>query len=310
MDSPYKPSIQDCRALLRDILMPKCLDIDLVLRILQKHEATGVPLPKAVFDEIHWAFTRVCKFDEAERVIATMRNAGYGPDNIAYSQVISGLCKSGKLEDACLLMDEIEERGCVTDSKTWGILIEAHHTIDEQLELFNKMLKKNVEPDAHVLEILVDGLCAAKRVDYAYTLLIQAMDKSTVRPRKTTYTNLMEKLLEERKLEKAMNLLHSMKTHKFQASPWPFIRYIAEFGTAEAMEFLKAMSSEKQPYPSFSIYFYVLKAFLMKGRESEARDLLKKCPHYIQSHAEILTLFTLQGRTRASASPEVLASRS
>ncbi|KAI3512879.1 hypothetical protein L1887_20201 [Cichorium endivia] len=40
------------------------------------------------------------QFDEAQKMMTAMKDAGYEPDNITYSQLIFGLCKAWRLEDA------------------------------------------------------------------------------------------------------------------------------------------------------------------------------------------------------------------
>ncbi|KAF5184634.1 Pentatricopeptide repeat-containing protein [Thalictrum thalictroides] len=115
------------------------------------------------------------------------------------------------------------------------------------------MLEKNFEADADLLEVLVSGLCSKGRVDSAYTLVTE------------------------------------MK-QKYPPFPEPFEDFISKFGTVDdAKEFLTALSVTQ--YPSFSAYLHLLKAFFKEGRQSEARDLLYKCPHHIRNHADVSILF-------------------
>ncbi|PIA51664.1 hypothetical protein AQUCO_01100491v1 [Aquilegia coerulea] len=293
IDSPYKPSARACSDLLRRISMAATPDLDLVFRVVKKYESSGQTLSKALYDGIHRSLTSVGRFDEAEKILETMRNAGYEPDNITYSQIVFGLCKAGRLEEACEVLDEMEAQGCVPDIKTWTILIQGHCTtgeIDQALKCFTKMLEKNFEADADLLEVLVSGLCSKGRVDSAYTLLTEMVDKAKLRPWQATYKLLIQKLLGERKLEEALSLLRLMKKQKYPPFPEPFEDFISKFGTVDdAEEFLTALSVTQ--YPSSSAYVHLLKAFFKEGRQSEARDLLYKCPHHIRNHADVLNLF-------------------
>ncbi|KAL5718069.1 hypothetical protein ACHQM5_011008 [Ranunculus cassubicifolius] len=293
MDSPYKPSIMDCRGLLKYISLTNTPDMSLVYRVVNKYESTGHTLSKAIYDGIHRSLTSIGNFEEAEKILVTMRNAGYEPDNITYSQVVFGLCKAGRLEEACNSLEEMEAKGCVPDMKTWTILIQGHcyaGEIDKGLKCFAKMLEKNVQADADLLEILVSSLCVKNRVNAAYILLTEMVDQAKLRPWQATYKKLIEKLLGERKLEEAMNLLYSMKKKQYPPYPEPFVEFISKSGTVnDANEFLKALSMKQ--YPSFAAYVHILKAFFKEGRQSEARDLLYKFPHHIRNHAEITNLF-------------------
>uniref|UniRef100_A0A5B7C193 PROP1-like PPR domain-containing protein n=1 Tax=Davidia involucrata TaxID=16924 RepID=A0A5B7C193_DAVIN len=293
LDGPYKPSIQDCSVLLRTISRSGNPDLDLVFRVVKKYEAAGNSLSKAVYDGIHRSLTSVGRFDEAENIIEAMRNAGYEPDNITYSQVVYGLCKAKRLEEACKMLEVMEANGCVPDLKTWTILIQGHCSADEvdkALFCFANMMEKNADADADLLDVLINGFLSQKRIVGAYKLLVELVDKARLVPWQATYKNLIQKLLGERKLEEALNLLHLMKKQNYPPFPEPFVQYISKFGTVEdAGDFLKALSMKD--YPSVSAYLHVFESFFEEGRHSEAKDLLYKCPHHIRKHKAIYGLF-------------------
>lgn len=302
MDSPFKPSVQDCGMLLRSISSCENPDLDLVFRVAKKYESTGNTLSKAVYDGMHRSLTSAGRFDEAENIVKVMRNAGYQPDNITYSQVVFGLCKARRLEDACEVLDEMEAQGCLPDIKTWTILIQGHcaaNEVNKALMCLAKMMEKDCDVDADLLDVLVNGFLSQKRIDGAYKFLVEMVNKAHVRPWQATHKNLIEKLLSIRKLEEAMNLLHLMKKQNHPPFPEPFVQYISKFGTVEdAAEFLKALSVKE--YPSSTAYLHIFKAFFQEGRHSEAKDLLFKCPHHIRKHADIGKLFGSAGNTNVT----------
>lgn len=293
MDGPYKPSVQDCTMLLRSISLSSNPDLALVFRVTEKYEAVGNSLCKAVYDGIHRSLTSVGRFDEAGKIMESMRSAGCEPDNITYSQLVYGLCKARKLEEACKLLDEMEACGCVPDIKTWTILIQGHcaaKEVDKALICFAKMMEKNCDADADLLEVLINGFLSQKRIDGAYKLLVEMVNTAHLVPWQATYKLMINKLLGVRKLEEAINLLHLMKKQNYPPFPEPFIEYISKFGTVEdAGEFLNVLSAKK--YPSQSAYVHVFESFFQEGRESEAKDLLYKCPHHIRKHPDICKLF-------------------
>lgn len=294
MEGPYKPSIQDCIVLLRQISLSGNPDLDLVFRVVRNYEASGYSLSKGVYDGIHRSLTSVGKFDEADKILNTMKDAGFEPDNITYSQVVFGLCKAGRLDEACEILNEMEAGGCTPDLKTWTILIQGHclaGEVDKALSCFTNMMEKNCDPDADLLEVLVTGLCSKNRAGAAYTLVVEMVEKARLRPWQSTYKNLIQKLLGEGKLEEALKLLNIMKNHNFPPFPDPFVHYISKFGTVEdAKEFFKALTVKK--FPTSTAYLHVFQSFLKEGRHSEAQDLLYKCPHHIRNHVDIVKLFS------------------
>ncbi|KAK1373869.1 Pentatricopeptide repeat-containing protein [Heracleum sosnowskyi] len=293
MDGPYKPLAKECSLLLRAIAASSTPDLDLVFRVVDKFEVAGHILEKTGYDLIHRSLTRVGRFDEAEKIMETMRNTGYEPDNITYSQLIHGLCKARRLEDACKVLDVMIGNECLPDLKTWTTLIQGHCAageVDRALFYFSRMMEENCEADADLLDVLVNGFLNQKRIDGAYTLLIELVNRARLRPWQATYRNLIQDLLGERKLEEAVSLLHLMRKSNYPPYPEPFLQYISKFGTVDdTLRFLKALSSKE--YPTISAYQHVFQCLFQEGRHSEARDLLYKCPLHIRKHEAICSLF-------------------
>ncbi|KAL6583737.1 hypothetical protein OROMI_003026 [Orobanche minor] len=293
MDSSFKPSVTECNLLLRTIATHNNPDLDLVYRVANKFEAGGHSFSKNIYDGIHRSLTSLGKFDEAEKIVETMKIAGYEPDNITYSQLVFGLCKFKRSDEASKVLDLMEEKNCVPDIKTWTILIKGHcaaNEIDKAMLCFAKMVEKGLDVDGDLLDILINGFLSQSRTLGAHTLLVQLVQNARLRPWQSTYKNLIQKLLRERKLEEAMGLLRLMKKHDYPPFPEPFVQYISKFGSVEdAWEFLMALSVKE--YPTVSAYQHVFKSFFDEGRYSEAKDLLYKCPHHIRKHPAICSLF-------------------
>ncbi|KAF3793637.1 Pentatricopeptide repeat-containing protein [Nymphaea thermarum] len=293
MEGPYKPSMQDCSLLLQQIALSGLPDMDLVFRVVQIFEKGGNSLSKSVYDGIHRSLTSVGRFDEANQIMKTMKNAGFEPDNITYSQLVFGLCKAGRLEEARKMLDEMEEHGCTPDLKTWTILIQGHFLVGEvnqALSCFTRMLEKNCDADADLIAVMVKGLCDKNRVVDAYTILVEIVETGNLRPWQATYKLLIERLLKNGRLEEGLKLLNLMKSHGLPPFPEPFVNYISKRGTVEdGMDFLKALTVKR--FPSTSAHVHLLQAFFKEGRNPEAQDLLYKFPHHIRNHADVLSLF-------------------
>ncbi|KAJ6802375.1 pentatricopeptide repeat-containing protein, chloroplastic [Iris pallida] len=297
MDGPYKPAVQDCGMLLRQISLSATPDLGLVWRVVGKYEAGGYGMSKVVYDGIHRALTSNGRFDEAEETLGRMRGEGFEPDNITYSQLVYGLCKAKRFEEARKVLDDMEEGGCVPDLKTWTVLIQGHCAageVDEALRCLMRMVEKDCAADADVVDVLVKGLCCQRRAEGAYTLVTEMVKKSELRPWQATYKYLIQELLGENKLEEALHILGMMKGHNFPPFADPFGPYIAKYGTVEdARELLKKLSVKN--YPTATAYLHIFKHFFGEGRYTEAQDLLFKCPHHIRKNEDISKLFGSTG---------------
>ncbi|RDX86720.1 Pentatricopeptide repeat-containing protein, chloroplastic, partial [Mucuna pruriens] len=293
MDGSYKPSVEDCSLLLKSISASDEPSLDLVFRVSTKYESTGHTLSKAIYDGIHRSLTSSGKLDEAENVVNVMRNAGYEPDNITYSQVIFGFCKMKRLEEACKVLEEMESCGCIPDIKTWTILIQGHcvvNEVDQALLCLYRMIEKGCNADATILGVLIDSFLSQKRIEDAYKLLVEMVSKCGTSPWLGTYKKLIENLLGIEKFEEALDLLCLMRKHKYTPFIEPFVQYISRFGSVEdAVNFLKAWS--KGSPQSHSAYVHVFKSLLGEGRLSEAKDLLSKIRCHISKREQIRELF-------------------
>ncbi|RHN74305.1 putative tetratricopeptide-like helical domain-containing protein [Medicago truncatula] len=258
MDSSYKPSVLDCIMLLKSTSASDKLDLDLVFRVAKKFELAGYTLSKAVYDGIHRSLTSARKFDEAEKIVETMKNAGYESDNITYSQLIFGLCKTGRFEEALKVIDDMQANNIWVDIKTWTILIQWYCDackLDDALLNLYKMIETN-DADAELLEVLVDGFLKQKRVDAAYKLLLEISAKCRTCPRQATFKKLIDSLLGVRKFEEALDLLRLMKSKQYPPYHEPFVSHISKFGTMEdAAEFLRVLSLKN--YPSHTVYLQI-----------------------------------------------------
>lgn len=304
MDGPYKPSINDCSLLLRSISASRNPDMELVFRVSKKYEEAGHSLSKSFYDGIHRSLTSVGRFEEAEEIMEAMRKGGHEPDNITYSQMMYGLGKAGRLEEACKVIDIMEANGCAPDLKTWTILIQGHcaaGAVDKALFYFAKMMENDLDADADLLDILVKGFLNQNKISGAYKLLVELVQNLRLSPWQATFKNLIDKLLGEKKIEEALDLLKLMKKHNHPPYPEPFNKYISKYGTVEnALDFFKALSSKD--YPAVSAYQLMFQSLFQEGRYSEAKDLLYKCPLHVRKHKAICSLFgSLETSTTASS---------
>lgn len=293
MDSPYKPSVQDCSVLLRTLAGNSSPDLDLVFRVVNKFKETGNSLSKSVYDGIHRSLTSLGQFDEAEKIMSAMKEAGYEPDNITFSQLIFGLCKARRLEDASKVIDLMEENGCIPDIKTWTILIQGHcsaNEVEKAVIFLATMVEKGCEADADLLDVLINGFLGQKKTIGGFQVLMEMVKTGGVKPWQNSYKNLIQKLFDERKFEESLELLKLMKKHEYPPFSEAFVGYVSKYGTVDdALEFLKALSFKESP--AISAYTNVFRSLFDEGREFEAKDLLFKCPPHIRKHKSVSSLF-------------------
>ncbi|PIA51450.1 hypothetical protein AQUCO_01100350v1 [Aquilegia coerulea] len=288
MDSPYKPLVENCSSVLREILSLEMPDLDLLLRVFRKCESFGYIFPNTTYESIRKSLNSAGRLDDGRKILRAMRNVN--TDNNNYRQVVIGLCKARRLEEARKILDEMEEQGCVPDVKTWTSLVQGYcmaREIDQALKCYSEMLKKNLIADTNLIEVLVNSLCSNNKVDSAYTLVINMGDKANFSHWCATYKHLIRKLLGEKKFEKAIDLFRlALKNNDNPPVFQLFADYISKDGTVEdARNLLKALNVKEEPSPS--TYIRILQSFLKVGRQPEARILFQKFPDHIRNHPDI-----------------------
>ncbi|CAN6903620.1 unnamed protein product [Brassica oleracea] len=219
-DGPFKPSVEDCSLLLKSLSAGPSPDLDLVYRVSRKYESTGKPLSKAVYDGIHRYLTSVARFDEAGDTMKAMRDAGYQPDNITYSQLVFGLCKARRLEEACGVLDQMEADGLFPDVKTWTVLIQGYfknNEVDKAFAFFENMLEKGLVIDSGLLDVMVGMFLSQSRIEEACKFLKEKVKNANVKPWRTTYKGVIDKLHEINKGEEALDLVQMMKKQNYHA---------------------------------------------------------------------------------------------
>ncbi|KAL0651971.1 hypothetical protein Bca4012_094662 [Brassica carinata] len=168
-DGPFKPSVEDCSLFLKSLSAGPSPDLDLVYRVSRKYESTGKPLSKAVYDGIHRYLTSLARFDEAGDTMKAMRDAGYEPDNITYSQLVFGLCKAKRLEEACGILDQMEADGLFPDVKTWTVLIQGYfknNEVDKAFACFENIMEKDKLHEINKGEEALDLVQMMKKQNY------------------------------------------------------------------------------------------------------------------------------------------------
>lgn len=99
-----------------------------------------------------------------------MQEKGFNPDVVTYSTLIECFGKTGKVEMACRLFDEMLASGCCPNIVTYNILLdclERSGRTAEAVDLYAKLKQQGLTPDSitySVLERLQSGSHAKVRL--------------------------------------------------------------------------------------------------------------------------------------------------
>ncbi|XP_057522462.1 pentatricopeptide repeat-containing protein At2g06000-like [Amaranthus tricolor] len=140
-------------------------ELDKALNLLREMVNRNVPPNKYTFSILIIA---LCKENRLNEACDLLRQLKLRNDIVLqpfmYNSVIDGLCKAGKVDEANVIVSEMDERNCKHDKYTYTILIIGHCMKGRMLEaikIFNKMLSVKCTPDDVTVKSLLSCLVKA-----------------------------------------------------------------------------------------------------------------------------------------------------
>lgn len=148
-------------------------------------------------------------------VYRRMVNEGFVLGGIDYRTVVNALCKNGFVQAAEMLCCRVLRLGFDLDTHVCSSLVLGNCRRDdlgEAFRVFEKMSKgENCRPNSVTYSILIHGLCDAGRLEGAFQLKQEMVEKGC-QPSTRTYTVLIKAMCDIGMTDKAMNMLDEMVT--------------------------------------------------------------------------------------------------
>lgn len=157
----------------------------------------------------------LCKtgsLDMAHCMLDEMAVLGFEPDLVVYNTLVNGYAKAGKIHKAFDLLNEMKSRGCAPDAVSYTNLIHAlcaAERLEEALRLFKDMKKNGCFPDVVTYSILIDSFCKSGKLDQGYQLL-EDMIQQRCAPNQITYYRLLREHERRKELKEVLELFQKM----------------------------------------------------------------------------------------------------
>ncbi|CAK9151213.1 unnamed protein product [Ilex paraguariensis] len=114
------------------------------------------------------------RLNEARDLLRLLRwRTDIVPHPFIYNPVIDGFCKSGNVDEANVIVTEMEEKRCSPDKLTFTILILGHcmkGRMFDAISIFNKMLSVGCAPDNITVNCLISCLLKAGMPNEAFRI--------------------------------------------------------------------------------------------------------------------------------------------
>ncbi|XP_059654402.1 pentatricopeptide repeat-containing protein At4g20090-like isoform X2 [Cornus florida] len=148
----------------------------------------------------------------ATEVFWATYDLGLLPSTFVIKQLLSELCRLGKMEEALKLLKVIEERKLRFVEESYTIVIQClceRHQVEEVSHLFGRILSQGFNPKLVVYNAIICMLCKMGSMDRAERVF-KIMNKKRCLPDNVTYTALIHAFGVARNWEAAYSLLVEM----------------------------------------------------------------------------------------------------
>ncbi|CAA6658683.1 unnamed protein product [Spirodela intermedia] len=226
----------------------------------------------------------LCRANQVEKgrqILRDIRSTRSRPPGvITYTSVISGLCKMGKMADACEVFDEMLAAGITPTEVTFNVLIDGFGKAGDTASaaaVHAKMAAAGCSPDVVTFTSLIDGHCRAGQLEEALRL----WRDMSVLPNAYTFSVLVNALCRVNRLSEARELLAELRRRADIAVPGAFVYNPAIDGFCKAGNLQEANRlvmemEEKGCSPDKVTYTILIIGHCMKGRVADAISLFGK----------------------------------
>ncbi|XP_024031288.1 putative pentatricopeptide repeat-containing protein At5g43820 [Morus notabilis] len=162
------------------------------------HSMKGkIPFNGATYNIVMSGWCRFGRVGEMERILEMMVGDGIDPDGSTVSNLIEGLGRAGRIDDAVKIFEDMKEKnGWVPDSSVYNAMISNYIAVgdcDECVKYYNSMLSSACEPSIDTYTKLIGAFLKVRRVADALELFDEMLDRGVV-PSTGTVTSFIEPL--------------------------------------------------------------------------------------------------------------------
>ncbi|MCO5608732.1 hypothetical protein L7F22_062947 [Adiantum nelumboides] len=223
----------------------------------------------------------LCRSQKLKEAYLWLDEMPYPPNFVSYSTLIDGLCKASKMVEASSLFDRMVDSDMSPDVFVFSSLIDGYckaGNLHKALRYFKLMDAKGVKANIVTYTSLLDGMFKAGKADSAHEIL-DCMQSTGCGPNTYLCTVRIDALCKQQKLDAASNMLKHMNEVGCVPSTVTYCALIDGFLKAgcivEALKLMAEMSSSGCS-PNAFLYASLVYGFGKACEDAKAELILEE----------------------------------
>ncbi|PNT61164.1 hypothetical protein BRADI_5g11010v3 [Brachypodium distachyon] len=258
-------------------------DVQKALELVERMAEFGCSPDTVTNNILVGGLCRVKEVSRGREVLRRLQRDGVCmPNVVTYTSVISGYCKSGRMEDAMAVYNDMIGCGTTPNAVTYNVLINGYGkagNMGSAVAVYQQMILRRCPPDVVTFSTLIDGYCRCGQLDDAMRTWTE-MSQYQIQPNAHTFSIIILSFCKQNRSAEALRFLKELNMRTDIAPRAficnPVIDVLCKGGKVDEANLILMEMEGKGCRPDKYTYTILIIGHCMKGRISEAITFFNK----------------------------------